>query len=497
MRSARPTGSRNPRGFTLVELLVVLVIVLLLTAATLPTIIPALNQRKVSAAALILQAELSRIRDAAIRANAPRGIRLVPEQQQVQFAFFDPTQASGFGQTPVYTRMIGIESGPDYHEGLVMSGYPVNFATADALLAEGQKYGDIMPSATFPTGVNRIVVQEAKFTTVMVGQTAVTIPSNPTNWFWNIRRGDKIRFNSSGQTYTIAGPVLLPNSEGFINFGPPSPPYSQLSNTNAEFLFLVNGTDDNSDGYTDEAVDGIDNDQDGFIDPGYNSHDDNGNGLIDETAELALGPLPPNPTTFNYNYGEYEQEAFMNPPGAVGIPYTIYRRPVPSPGAREIALPTGVGIDMTSWDASLFSTPTQTHVPERSRLPVDPLTGYIEVMVSPNGQVIQAGATSGTSQAPPANMPFYHFWIADLDDIYEPVATTGVPYLLPMPGGSNSFPNANDGTRRVLKGERRLVSLNTRSGQLTTTTPDLFDATSILTLDFPYLKAQGGMKEQP
>jgi prepilin-type N-terminal cleavage/methylation domain-containing protein len=56
----------RPRpGFTLIELLVVVTIVVLVSAATLPTILPALAHRQVSEASRLLQAAIEGARDAA------------------------------------------------------------------------------------------------------------------------------------------------------------------------------------------------------------------------------------------------------------------------------------------------------------------------------------------------------------------------------------------------------------------------------------------------
>ena len=71
------------------------------------------------------------------------------------------------------------------------------------------------------------------------------------------------------------------NVEMFVNVGPPgtvSPLrcFSGVGTTlvNPQFLFVVNGFDDNGDGWTDAGWDGVDN---------------NGNGIVDELAEWNLG----------------------------------------------------------------------------------------------------------------------------------------------------------------------------------------------------------------
>jgi hypothetical protein len=201
------------------------------------------------------------------------------------------------------------------------------------------------------------------------------------------------------------------------------------------------------------------------IDPGFNGIDDDLDGYIDEPDEILFTMIPG---------GTGETEPETNPFALPVDPliadtqaasYTILRRPVPAQGARELALPTGTAIDMTTWSAD---------VPERSRLPIDPATGYIDVMVAPNGQVVQPAA--GRTIAPPPAAGFYHFWITDIDDIVEPDTRPNPTYATNieapfLPLNVAIFRDTN----HVLKGERRLVSINTRTGQIVTSTAEDFD----------------------
>lgn len=71
-RRARPSA-----GFTLVELLIVIVIMLLITAAAIGTAIPALRDRRVREASRTLQAVLIGARDRALASGQVRGVRLI------------------------------------------------------------------------------------------------------------------------------------------------------------------------------------------------------------------------------------------------------------------------------------------------------------------------------------------------------------------------------------------------------------------------------------
>jgi prepilin-type N-terminal cleavage/methylation domain-containing protein len=501
-----PMIRRNPRlrsGFTLMELLVVVAIVVIVSAAALPVIRPALSQRKVSSAALIVQGEVARCRDEAIRANAPRGIRLLPSLDD-QFKFVpypsnaSPTaaQLQAYSQsTPAYTRMVSIEPSPDYSSGVVCAK-PVNFTVP---FSDG-------PSDTDFSGTQKATylrVQECLYNYVPLTP-PVQLPNERANWYWNIRVGDKFRFHDSSAIYTVVGPVGLPrdangnidarlNPELYVNndVSTPGDFATNFPNT-PQFLYLVNGVDDDLDGFIDNSFDNVDNNYDGSIDP---------------YPGLSFWPVPD--TMFVQIANESELESFIGMnvtypqpspliPVADGIDqdgdgtfdnlsepdakfsqlaYTIQRRPIPSPGSRIQELPTGTAIDMTAW------THYSPQGNERSRLPIDPRTGFIDILIAPNGMVMKADYNT-TQPGPPMNFPFFHFWISDTDDIVTP-NSSGPPYL--------PNPDVRDSQGRLLKGERRLVSINTRTGQIVTGSAENFSTSNINT---PFFNVEHGIRDE-
>lgn len=510
VQSASPRTART-RGFTLIELLIVILIIGLIGVATLPLALATWQQNTINLAARQLHAELSRARDTAVRNNKPAGIRLIPDRSR-------PGVLTS-------SRMIAIEQGPDYSEGKVHYFF------------EGPYQPPVppLPDASLgPDNYPYLVIHEEKFDDENPLPGGVLLPNPPTSWYYNIRQGDKIRLNDSGRIYTIAGPIVNPgiavppgssiadpnapeavkNPERLINFGPHwvSTPGSYAA---FEFLFLLNGIDDDGDGFIDEAFDGINNDGDFYpafhplaglpcIDPGFNGIDDNLNGQIDEALELfwhwnsdgTASALP------NSYANEFEQE---RPVGSStislfdeSVTYTIIRRPVPSPGARELELPRNIFIDMTTWDAVF------PFFAERSRLPVDPYTGFVDILVAPNGSVIQQSYNA--NPAPGANMPYYHFWLTDIDGVQEPfppatIQQFGINFRLPMPAGTlgdPSLPNPDQYPYppglTTLRGNRRLISLNTRTGHVVTTSLERFATNNP---NEPFEAAQAGAQEEP
>jgi prepilin-type N-terminal cleavage/methylation domain-containing protein len=513
-------------GFTLVELLVVIFIILLVSAVALPTVIPAITHRQVSEAARLLQGAIVGARDAAIHANAPRGIRLLPDPT---FTPLIPQGQTGAGQIDptrilACNRIVPIQPAPDYSEGFVNILRDPNFPGAISPFPSNlppfpqqtnpQQF--ILPYpypslavATAGTYVNRasvLMVEQSPYTFSTDSSGNVTTTVNPpTSWFWNLRVGDKIRFGNSGRLYTIIGPMSIGpadgNSELFVNDGLPgaNQPLLQrqyyFNNVPAplvypEYLFLVNGLDDNNDGVIDSGWDGIDNNFDGLIDEMVPS--DPSIYYTEWEIELwddVLSRPPPltNPQIYNV------QSNTPVPTGFLNLSYTVIRRPIAAPNQREVALPSNVVIDLTTWGALSAKQPASL---ERSRLPVNGFTGHVDILVSPQGDVIPSTIYATPAIFGMANS-FYHFWLAERGDLFDPDTTATHPPYLPLPVGLN--PNALAG--REVKGENRLVTLFTRSGQLTTNEILNFDTQNIqntappyYNTNIPFLEAQQGAR---
>ncbi len=257
------------RGFTLIELLVVVVIILIVSALVLPVVIPATRHRQVSEAARVLQGTLVGARDQALHDNGPSGIRLLPDSafplRYLANGQIDPSQPL------VASRIIPISPAPNYSEGKLTQWQGILPPTVAALP---------YPGPGTPGNPNPTYGQ----TSVLMAYESITDGSgkinNPTSWFWNIRIGDKLQINQAGPWYTVVGPMSVTpaqgNSELFVNVGQAgakSPfPDPNGSGGFPEFLLLVNGRDDNGNGWIDEGWDGIDND-------GINGVDDIGEWL--------------------------------------------------------------------------------------------------------------------------------------------------------------------------------------------------------------------------
>jgi prepilin-type N-terminal cleavage/methylation domain-containing protein len=441
-------------GFTLLELLVVLLIIGLVSVLVLPAVITSLSDRQVSETARILQGGLVGARDSAIHNNAPSGIRLLPSPT------FSGINANGLLDPTLplaADRFVPIEPAPDYMEGFVNIFGPGSGLSVPYPGPGGGSYPFYTP------GSDVLLIEECVYQPN--ANPAVLLPNPPTSWFWNIRIGDEIQVNQAGPWFKVVGPMTVTpaggNSEMFVNVGPPGPlnrqtsPLIRVYNGTLyypEFLLLVNGQDDNANGWVDEGWDGVDN---------------NGNGTIDELAE-------------------WESELWPNTfvaQSTVNFPYRIRRRPAPVSGGRVTSLPSNVVVDLTTWGTTR----------ERSRLPVNLYTGYVDILVNPNGEIVpttiySTPASFGMSSA------FFHFWISERSDVFAPAAGTTAP-LLPLPVGVGPIPPNG----QQIQGPYQLLTLFSRSGLLTHNPNVPFDNPSApvngtsYNANWPFLQAQQGV----
>jgi type II secretory pathway pseudopilin PulG len=421
---------------TLVELIIVITIILLVSVVALPTVMPALRHREVSESARIVQVALVGARDAAIRTGRPSGIRLLPDPAlngiDPSTGLLDP------GFILECNRVVPIAPAPEYSEGLV-SAYPDGTYPNNNIIHS-------------PTGATlytpTLVLEEQVGQWVESGGAYAFVPNPPTNWMWNVRIGDRVQIEGAGPWYTVVGPAWTTpaagNAELFVNVGKPgansplirkytSPDGRHATNQRVEYLLLTDGIDDNANGWVDEGWDGMDND---------------GDGLVDETT-----------CSLNPRLGEWvEAEAWagaMASRSPQGAPYVIRRRPVPAPNAREVALPSGVVVDLTGWGLAM---------PERSRIPASMLnryTGYADILVNPDGSILPTTLYSCPSSSDMSSA-FIHLWLAERSDLASPSTTRAASPYLPVPRGL--APGLFDG--QELEGETALVTIFARTGRV-------------------------------
>jgi prepilin-type N-terminal cleavage/methylation domain-containing protein len=451
------------KGFTLLELLVVIFIILIVSAVALPTILASVNGRDVSEAGRIVQGGLVGARDSAIHNNAPSGIRLLPDPAfPVQWITNsnDPLYASYTNQVDprtvlVANRFVPLEPVPDYSTGRVQI-YPSTYYSSVPYLP----WTSQTPGVSGYTGGQILVVEQSLITTLNPGPNQVQIPNDSTSWSWNIRVGDKIQINGTENVYTVVGPMaVLPaqgNSELFVN-ATASPTRGIGSNAVTlawDYLYVVNGRDDDLNGVVDDGNNGILS-ASGYYEP-----------------EKWLG-----------NFAQVTNSGFSD------LPYNITRRPAPVSRGREVLLPTNVVVDLTTWNTNIFTAGS-----ERSRVPVNPYTGYVDILVNPDGTVVPT-----TIYSSPASFgmgsAFFHLWLADRSDVVPPVLPTAksIPPYLPVPQGL--APALFGG--QAIKGNYGLLTLFSRTGQISANQNMTFDAANVGTasynLSLPFVPAQLGI----
>lgn len=242
-------------GFTLIELMIVMTIILIVSAVALPTIATVTNDHRLTGAASTTQAAILMARNKATNADdstfemkgvnkGRAGFRLIPDPAWDLVRLADGTLDPDY---PIaYSRIVPLE-------------LPTPYGTGTASV-----HTDGYPAAFVPLP-GRLVLEEAHYAgDDSVGGARV----EPTNWYWNVRVGETVEFQ--GRTFTVCGPMVLfgeDNPEGHVNVGPPGTA-SPLDRGDGprEYLYLANQRDDDGDGMVDDGWNGQDDDLDGLID---------------------------------------------------------------------------------------------------------------------------------------------------------------------------------------------------------------------------------------
>ncbi len=276
-------------AFTLIELLVVITIIGLVSAAVIPAVVWALGDQQLLASAQLLQGALAGSQDAAVHANTPCGIRLMPS----------PANPDSLDQ------IVPLITPPTYSEGLISTD-PAPFIVQ---IVNGHPLNVRIPGP--------LTIEQSLVTWIQSGSDWVAQPNSPTSWAWNVRLGDRISWRD--RQYTVCGPITTANNDLFVNGNTVSRTYTapdgvtQAGPFTVEFLLVT---------------DGLDDDQNGFVDDGWDGVDNNNNGLIDDPAE-------------------WEIEVWTGPAVSNG-PYLLTRRPVPGKPEATVGLSVGVSLSAST-----------------------------------------------------------------------------------------------------------------------------------------------------
>jgi prepilin-type N-terminal cleavage/methylation domain-containing protein len=175
----RCAGSRwsIASGFTLTELLIVIALLLIMTIAVIPVVVPALDERKIKDATRGIQAALAAARDRAVSSGQIRGIRLIRDET-------DPWEVS---------RIVYVGTPEPYAVGTVQTtGYRVEAERKYTASAVDPQWGLVTPGSDGALGTTDDLPRVDAPLTNPLGNDVRTLQAY-------------IRFNSTGRIFHIIG----------------------------------------------------------------------------------------------------------------------------------------------------------------------------------------------------------------------------------------------------------------------------------------------------
>ena len=191
---------RSPsRGFTLVELLVVIGIIAISTAASIPMGLNFIRNYKITGAAQTLTAQVQRARSQAVKRNTSRGIILnfnYPVLGQYQFTSLDPSPTTGSWDGGVYPQNPGVFSpGVSFNYGTVPDP-PSNITDPNAAAGVQSPHGvptDLPIDLGFDVGARNALLFRADGSVAAVnaagpvGTPALVQAPNGVDWLVTLR----------------------------------------------------------------------------------------------------------------------------------------------------------------------------------------------------------------------------------------------------------------------------------------------------------------------
>src|SRR5208337_75219 len=217
---------RQERGFTLVELLIVMTIIGLVSILVIPAVFTGLSDQRMVGSVQVFHGALVEAVGFAASSHSPCGVRLMPS----------PVNPDSLSQ------IVPLVTPPRYTDGLV-STFP------------GTDYSALTPLPC-------LVIEQSPGYWVQSGPTWTFQPNSPTSWCYNVRLGDRILW--AGKPYTACGPMGQTNADLFVN--PPgsyvngvwtpvvytrtytAPDGVTTATAQPDYLFLVNGVEDRKSG---------------------------------------------------------------------------------------------------------------------------------------------------------------------------------------------------------------------------------------------------------